>query len=101
MKFLTLPLIAASFALAGCTSDSTELEATQGAEEEAEAAAEPKDEDMVGLTVAAAEAMAADRGLKVRIISVDGDNRPVTMDYLADRVNFTVEQGKIVKVNRG
>lgn len=99
MKFLSLPLIATSLAFAGCSSDSTEPSAPE--EEGAGAVIDLNDEDMLGLTVEAAEAMAADRGLKFRIISLDGDNRPVTMDYLVDRVNFTVKQGKIVKVNRG
>lgn len=60
-----------------------------------------KDSDFVGLTVEAGEALAKERGLANRVVSVDGEVRPVTMDYREDRINFTIEKGKIVKATRG
>lgn len=60
-----------------------------------------KDSDFVGLTVEAGESLAKERDLANRVVSVDGEVRPVTMDYREDRINFTIEKGKIVKATRG
>lgn len=59
------------------------------------------DDAFIGQTAAAAAALAKERKLVSRIISVDGQPRPATKDYRPDRVNFEIEQGKVVKVSRG
>ncbi|MDF2377088.1 MAG: hypothetical protein P1U81_12655 [Verrucomicrobiales bacterium] len=101
MKILTIPLAVTALTLAGCSTDSSTPESSQEDPKKTETAAELKDGDMIGLTIEAAEALAGERGLKARTVSVDGEVRPVTMDYLPDRVNFTVEQGNVTKVTRG
>ncbi|MEM7601480.1 MAG: hypothetical protein AAF357_08705, partial [Verrucomicrobiota bacterium] len=76
MKKCFFVLLSSVFLLS-CTSDSTEpapqLETPEVESEEKPSAAEPKDEDMVGLSPEAAEAMAKERGLKSRVVSVDGE----------------------------
>lgn len=59
------------------------------------------DDAYIGQTADAAATLAKERKLISRIISVDGQPRPATKDYRPDRVNFEVEQGKVVKVSRG
>lgn len=58
-------------------------------------------ESFVGLSLEEAQILAEKKGLKHRVISVDGEPRPVTADFLPDRVNFEVEKGKVTKVNQG
>jgi hypothetical protein len=109
------------FGMAGCLPEEgqegnpepTEMDQS-GTEAEAETeaeAAEPKadnpgpagkqDQEFIGLTTDEAEALAKKQGRKWRIVAVDGTHFPVTMDFLVDRLNFTVEKGKIVAVSRG
>lgn len=59
------------------------------------------DQDFVGGGLAVAEALAAQRSLRLRVICIDGQYLPATRDYRTDRVNCTLESGLIVKVNRG
>ncbi|MEM1441358.1 MAG: hypothetical protein AAGF67_03385 [Verrucomicrobiota bacterium] len=99
MKLWKLIPILFALSMVSCTKDPAPGDPP--ADESTTSETEPKDEDMVGLSQEAAEALAKERGLKSRVVSVDGDVRPVTMDYLQDRVNFTIEKGKVVKVNRG
>lgn len=63
--------------------------------------AREKDADFVGLPEKDGAALAEKRGLRHRVVSVDGQLRPTTRDYRKDRVNFELEGGKIVKVSRG
>ena len=63
--------------------------------------AQEKDADFVGLPERSGAALAEKRGLRQRVVSVDGQLRPTTRDYRKDRVNFELEDGKIVKVSRG
>lgn len=63
--------------------------------------AQEKDADFVGLLEKDGAALAEKRGLRHRVVSVDGQLRPTTRDYRKDRVNFELEVGKIVKVSRG
>jgi hypothetical protein len=54
----------------------------------------------VGLTVAEAEDLAADRGWTVRTVAEDGERFMVTEDYNVDRVNLVVESGKVTAAAR-
>ncbi len=73
------------------------------------AAAEPvgkgenpaSDQDFVGLSEAEGEALAKERKLSHRVVMVDGQPRPATRDYRPDRVNFEIEEGRIVRTSRG
>lgn len=104
MKTRLCALLIASAFLAGCVEKKPAQTIDPGAPDDVppmKQADTSKDGDFVGLTVEEGEAMAKERKLVHRIVSVDGDVRPVTMDYRPDRINFTVEIGKIVKVTRG
>jgi|GEM_PF-648014 hypothetical protein len=59
------------------------------------------DDDFLGLSGEAGGKLADRRRLGHRVVAVDGEPRPVTMDYREDRVNFEIEGGKIIKVTRG
>ncbi|MDF1861974.1 MAG: hypothetical protein P1U87_17280 [Verrucomicrobiales bacterium] len=59
------------------------------------------DQTFIGLPLKEAEEKAEKSGLRHRVVLVDGQPRPATRDYRPDRVNFEVENGKIVKVSRG
>ena len=69
------------------------------------AAEKPKEapalDSYIGLTVAEAGARAEGAGLKWRVIMEDGQGKPTTRDYRKDRVNFTVEKGKVTAVENG
>jgi heat shock protein HslJ len=56
---------------------------------------------LVGLSVADAEKATADAGYTFRVVSVDGEPKPVTMDYREDRINAEVEADKVVRVTIG
>ena len=59
------------------------------------------DRQFVGLTRDEAMALAKKLGVPARVVSVDGEKMMMTMDYSRDRRNFTIVQGKVVKVTRG
>lgn len=85
----------------GCTPEpESKQEASKDNDEETTKAA-TRDDAFLGLTAEAAEALAKERDLKFRIGSVDGDNRPLTMDYRPDRITVSIEKGKVIKVDRG
>jgi len=56
---------------------------------------------LVGLSVADAEKATTDAGLTFRVVSVDGEPKPVTMDYRDDRINAEVEDDEVVRVTVG
>lgn len=56
---------------------------------------------LVGKTIAKARIAAADEGYEFRVVSVDGQSKPVTMDYRPDRLNATVVDGRVVEVTVG
>ncbi|MEM1444245.1 MAG: hypothetical protein AAGF67_18000 [Verrucomicrobiota bacterium] len=60
-----------------------------------------KDEDMIGLSLSEAEKMALSRDLIYRVTMLDGKHQPATRDYRQNRVNFVVEEGKVVGISRG
>jgi heat shock protein HslJ len=48
-----------------------------------------------------AKAAAIAAGYEYRVISVDGDNRAVTLDYRPDRVNASIVDGRVTRVSVG
>ncbi len=56
---------------------------------------------LVGLTVKKARAAAEAEGYAFRVVSVDGESKPVTMDYRPDRLNATVVDGRVTEVKAG
>ncbi len=59
------------------------------------------DEAFLGLGEAEGAALAKERKLVSRVVSVDGKPRPATRDYRPDRVSFEIEGGRIVRTTRG
>ena len=56
---------------------------------------------LVGLSAEEAEKATTDAQFVFRVTSVDGEPRPVTMDYREDRINAEVEDGEVVRVTIG
>lgn len=56
---------------------------------------------LVGLSLSEAQGKAGAAGYSTRIVSQDGDQRPVTMDYQSNRINLTVVNGKVTEANIG
>ena len=56
---------------------------------------------LVGKTVPQARAAARLEGYDFRVVSVDGESRPVTMDYNPQRLNATVVDGRVTEVTAG
>lgn len=68
----------------------------------AAAAPDPsKPESYLGLDEQSAGAAADKAGLPWRVIEVDGESRPATMDYRPDRLNFAIKDGKVIRVTNG
>ncbi|HSO03456.1 MAG TPA: META domain-containing protein [Candidatus Limnocylindrales bacterium] len=56
---------------------------------------------LVGMSVADAEKATTDAGFTFRVVSEDGEPKPVTMDYREDRINAEVEDDEVVRVTIG
>lgn len=56
---------------------------------------------LVGLPTKQAKEQIVDEGYEVRVVSVNGDTRPVTMDYRPDRINLTIVDGVVTKATQG
>jgi heat shock protein HslJ len=56
---------------------------------------------LVGKKVGAARAAAEAEGYEFRVISVDGDVRPVTLDYRPQRLNAVVVDGRVTEITVG
>ena len=57
--------------------------------------------DYIGLETEAAGDLAEENDLPWRVVREDGEDLPVTMDFVEDRLNFAVEDGKVVDVTTG
>ena len=57
-----------------------------------------EDGSYVGLEEGVAFEQAEDEGVQARVIRRDGEDLLVTMDFVPDRLNFTVEDGVVVDV---
>ena len=53
------------------------------------------------LSEEAAAALIEDAGYTWRVGSVDGDNRPLTMDYRTDRLTLTIDNGIVTDATWG
>lgn len=54
---------------------------------------------IVGLSQRDAQARAQQAGCAVRVVSVDGEGRPVTDDYSPQRINVSVLDGRVATVD--
>lgn len=105
---LPLTCLAAALSIAACKPESkpdAKPETPAPPPPAGAAAAMPADpkkpESYLGLDEKAAGAMADKAGVKWRIIEVDGESRPVTMDHRPDRLNFAIKDGKVIRVTQG
>lgn len=57
--------------------------------------------DLIGLKEVEAIKKLGDLGVKIRIVSRDGKNFVVTSDFKNDRVNLSIENGKVSKADVG
>ncbi len=53
------------------------------------------DQDYLGLRMSAALKLAANRGDRLRAVSIDGNAQICTRDYRLDRVNVSMREGVI------
>ena len=56
---------------------------------------------LIGLDTKQAKARIADEGYEVRVVSVDGKQRPATTDYRPDRINLTIDDGVVTRATSG
>lgn len=56
---------------------------------------------LLGMPLDQAKAVASDAGYAVRVVSVDGKDRPATSDYVPDRLNLSVVDGEVTEVAAG
>lgn len=60
-----------------------------------------KPDSYLGLDEKSAGEMADKAGIKWRVVEIDGQPRPATMDYRPDRLNFALKDGKVIRVTKG
>jgi len=100
---LSISAVLAAFFATACQEEAA---SPSDANEEASATEEPqaaegKDSDFFGLAIEAGESLAKERGLACRTIEIDGEAQMAIANYREDRVNFSIADGKIIKVTRG
>jgi hypothetical protein len=57
--------------------------------------------EYIGLSVEDATAKAESDGRPARVVEVDGEPQAVTMDFIEERLNFVVVDGKVTAVTTG
>ena len=73
--------------------DQNDTEETEEIEGDAET-------EYIGMSEEEALEQAEEDGEVARVVSRDGEDLPVTMDFMPDRLNFTIEEGVVVDVVR-
>lgn len=58
-------------------------------------------ESFIGVPLALAQAAADEAEIPHRVVEVDGESLPRTMDHRPERLNFTVVDGRITAVTKG
>jgi hypothetical protein len=53
------------------------------------------------MTLEEAKARADKARIMWRVVEEDGEKKPVTMDHRPDRLNFTIKDGKVIRVTLG
>ena len=56
---------------------------------------------LLGQPLPAVEAACEAAGLPCRVVEIDGKPLPVTLDFMPERLNFRVNNGKITAVTKG
>ena len=105
-KHVILPLVcSAAIVVAlttGCQQGGEIEESTDPSSSESDPLSESNGEArFLGMEWKKAEALAKELGHSSRVTKIDGEPKPVTMDYRPERLNFEIEGGEVVKVTRG
>jgi hypothetical protein len=58
-------------------------------------------DSLIGQPLEKVKAACESANLRCRVVEIDGESLPVTMDYLAERLNFKVKGGLITGVSKG
>jgi len=61
----------------------------------------PEPSDFIGLSSDEAKALADKHKIPNRVVMIDGKHLPTTRDYRPNRLNFSIEKGKVTKVSKG
>jgi len=61
----------------------------------------PTLQDFKGLALKKAQQLADTHQIKHRVVNQDDQPLPVTKDYRPDRLNFTVNEGKVTNITKG
>ncbi len=56
---------------------------------------------LLGLTEIEARLLLYELGIKHRVLSVEGEDRFVTCDFVVERVNLVINDGKVTNVSFG
>jgi len=59
------------------------------------------EQEVIGMEKQAAIDLIKSQGLKVRVRSEDGQAFVGTCDYRLDRINLSIENGKVIKASKG
>jgi hypothetical protein len=106
-----LPVVLLLIALAGCDEDSSgpsTTSADQPGEAPAQttstaapdpAACEKVSKKLEGLTLSEAKQRAERAGCPLRVVARDGEDLPVTQDFLEARINVKVEDDRVTSVD--
>ncbi|MEM7696982.1 MAG: hypothetical protein AAF236_01095 [Verrucomicrobiota bacterium] len=82
--------------LTSCNQEDASIEQPPGAP-----AAVAGDEIYLGMTESSAMDLAKERGQPARVIKRNGESLSTTEDYRTERVNFEIENGKVIRATRG
>jgi hypothetical protein len=58
-------------------------------------------DSLIGQPLEKVKAACDAAGLRCRVVEIDGESLPVTMDYLPERLNFSIKSGRITGVSKG
>ena len=95
-------LVTALVALPACGGDDDDDDASAASDSTDQTAPDPSEfDEYLGLTVDEAGDKADEAGVPWRVVREDGEDLPVTMDFVEDRLNFSVENGEVVEVTTG
>ncbi|MEO1856556.1 MAG: hypothetical protein ABGY95_04220 [Rubritalea sp.] len=59
------------------------------------------EKSFIGLSVKEAHALAKENKIPSRVVEIDGEPQPSTMDIRPERFNFAIKKGKVTRVTKG